>query len=323
MHPVEASPTDRDGTSTFTAWACPDPSAEVKLRRGVVLALFTSSPTPDHPPRSSGLGPCEGLDVQPLRIRRSDSAPGLSRDQYFGRLGESEVGDIDLSNDAKVLLVAVRLHMSLNQNRDVCLATNLELAQICGRTGLPRSRERWVCRWLAQLVERGHVVAEPVRTLPKSPRGIRPLGRLRGARSTQTKASGCTTTGLSGSADSCDAAPRQDRRGSTTALTVPLKREGKKRDPEKGPATSAATGNGSPPPPSQLEESPEDVDAALAALRAQLPGLGASTRSKPGARKGPGVIRQDPPGASGLSVPDTGDRRTEPGGPSTPERGGE
>ncbi len=273
--------------------------------------------------------------MQPLRIRRSDSAPGLSRDQYFGRLGESEIADQDLSDAALRLLAAVRLSMSLDRNPTVCLATNRDLAQLCGRSGDGRSRERWVCRHLAELAERGHVEVERVRTIAGSPRGIRPLGRLRGARCTPTNLSGCNPTNLSARADTDVGAPRQNCRGATTPVSVPLKRESReKKIRENGSATSAATGNGSPPPPSQLEESPEELADALAKLKA-LPGVAqarrdrersaeaGSTRSKRGARKDPGVIRQDPPGASGLSVPDTGDRRTEPGGPSTPERGGE
>ncbi len=256
--------------------------------------------------------------MQPLRIRRSDAAPGLSRDQYFGRLGESELGDQDLSSEAKVFLLAVRLWMSMNHNPTVCLATNDELAQLCGRTGTRRTRERWACRWLRALIDRGHVEVEQIRTIANSPRGIRPLGRLRG-RSTQTKVSGCDPTESSARHDTVDAAPRQNCRVAPTVPTVPLKREGPKdKTPKKVPATSAATGKGSPPPPS-LEggeaDGPRSMAELMAQIRAKHPELGRT----PARKRAPGSSAKIPPGLEGPNRPDQQDGRTEGRGSSTPD----
>ena len=82
--------------------------------------------------------------MEPLRLRRADAAPGVGAVEYFGRLPASAIGDGELPCPALRLLAAVHLLMAVERNPTVCLATNRELAHACGRTGDPRSQERWV-----------------------------------------------------------------------------------------------------------------------------------------------------------------------------------
>lgn len=273
-----------------------------------------------------------------LRIRRADGAPGLGAVELFAKCPESAVADPELESEALRLLAAIDLDIVKNGGR-VSLATNRELARLCGRCARnPLSNDRWVCRWLKRLVARGQISIEAIGSIAGSPRGIRPLAQLKGRKCTQTEVSGCTTTELSGRADSFVGAPRRESRGAPTVLSVPLIREEREEENSRvaglvgsvasdlpTPTTGRAEGDRPPAdhppmqnynPPLKAEPLAPDEELTpefLAEFRAKL-GLPTRARKNPGDRTAKSV----PGAASRNSVPDVPDSTGEPSQESRP-----
>ena len=161
-----------------------------------------------------------------LHVRRADAAPGVGVEEYFGRLGESVISDRDCSDEAKVLLAAVYLDMAVNRNPRLSMATNHELADLVGKT------ERTVTRRISELEARGHLSRERVRSIAGSPRGLRPLGKLRGVRQPfdPSPVSRCDPSLVSMHLDTCDGEDRRPCRADPSPVSAPLKREGEDRE---------------------------------------------------------------------------------------------
>jgi hypothetical protein len=213
-----------------------------------------------------------------LRIRRADAAPGVGLDEYFGRLGESVITDRGCSDEAKVLLAAVYLDMATSNNRVLSMATNEDLAGLTGKS--PRT----ITRRLAELEARGHLARERIRSIAGSPRGLRPLGRLRGVRrpSDTSPVTRCNPSPVSMHLDTADHAPRQDWPGDPTPMTTPPKREEDRGLEQQQGAASAADVDAPFAPQGGTADAPGRADF-LRSLALDLAGA-----LDLGAREGPG-----------------------------------
>jgi hypothetical protein len=243
-----------------------------------------------------------------LRIRRADTAPGTGSAEYFSRTPESVSTDRDCSLNARGFYAVITLHMVIAKNPVICLDPLGELAQTAGIS------ERQARRLVAELERRGHVARERVRTISGSPQGIRPLATLRKPRSTRTDLTDCNRTDLTGRPDTIGHAPGPNGPGDRTDPTAPsIKREKEKKQSLKiVPLASDDPRKREPPPPApEPEDTPEELAAALAALRELVhPGR---------AQKCPveSSAKTTPPGESRDSVPDAKDSTKSPDSAST------
>lgn len=244
-----------------------------------------------------------------FHIRSADGAPTLGLAEYFGRLPESALRDHDISDEAKVLLAGIYLNIAKEHTSPVSVATNDQLAQLVGCTA------RSVRRRLADLETRGHVERERVRTIPGSPRCIRPLAKLRGVGQLfeRTPTSGCRRTPASSQPDTIVLPGGQQCPIERTATSAPLLLKGEeKKDPQERPADGdEPDGTGTPPPvagedalTTAQREDPHDL-AGLDELAARggAPGRWAATQAArirkelEAQGKSPGSSAKIPPGS--------------------------
>lgn len=249
--------------------------------------------------------------MEPLRLRRADSAPGLGAAEYFGQVPSSVVTDRELSDGAVRAYAAVKLAMAEAGNRTLCLAPMRELGRLMGVT------EREARYRIAELESRGHVVRERARSIAGSPQGIRPLAatRTRNNRSDgRNDHSDCNRNDHSTHPERTFRGPGTNDPPDRNDRSGPLKREGEREEEQQqngGPAAVVVALSRSE------GEQNADADAPSAPALSDFLGslAGSLARSldarrpetTPGAarKKGAGAIRQDSPGAeAGNSIPD-------------------
>jgi hypothetical protein len=226
--------------------------------------------------------------VEPLRVRRADAAPVVGAQELFGKAPESAIGDPELECPAVRLLAAIDLDIVRNGGR-VSLATNRELARMCGRAAKKeRSNDEWVRRWLRSLEDRGHVETAPVRSIAGNPRGIRPLANLK-RRGAPTETWGCNPTKTSQHPhENVGGAPRKRGPGPTENVG-PILREEREKENSRVAGSIGSVESDRPTPATQPEkEAPlatvEQVRAAWRSAGVDLEAIG----RRVGARKSPG-----------------------------------
>lgn len=256
----------------------------------------------------------------PFRLHRADGA--RTTDDLFARLPSAAIGDEQLSDAALRVLAAVYLDQIHTRSKGISIATNAELARLTNK------RPRTITRLLAELAARGHLAIEPVRTLPGSPRGLRPLAALRAPAARpepSPEVTRCTTPQLATRVATNGAPDRHERRTTSPTVATPLNREREKNlESGEGPAIGGKGQEGPPPPPARKEPDPEPTAADLAGLeelaRRRDP-IGRLARAQLAAHgKAPGSSAKIPPGPKvGESTPIQGNSSESPPSSSRPD----